>query len=240
MNLLTSPKAWTSFIFILVVLVGACVLEEPDDDYRVYDLNGFEVRVEIRALEINEERTQEAIDLLEENLQEVTTLSLNDAIMEALQSVVIFVDWNTSNRTALYHPSLTWLQDNGYTEEKYRSVEIPNLTMYLENTRLNHPYIILHELAHAYHHQVLGSSDEFITEAFENARANGLYRDVTYDTGTEVIHAPLSYAYTNEREYFAELTETYFGWNNYFPFIRTELETYDSVGYEMIEIAWEQ
>lgn len=150
------------------------------------------------------------------------------------------MDWNTAERTARYHPSLSWLQDNGYTEDKYLSVELPNINMYLEGTTLNHPYIVLHELAHAYHHQVLGPFNESITDAFENARANGLYRNVTYDTGTKVIEAPLAYAYTNEREYFAELTETYFGWNNYFPFIRTELETYDSVGYQMIEVAWEQ
>ena len=41
-------------------------------------------------------------------------------------------------------------------------------------------------------------------------------------------------------EFFAELTEAYFGLNDYFPFKKSDLEQYDSVGYSMIEKVWAQ
>ena len=56
----------------------------------------------------------------------------------------------------------------------------------------------------------------------------------------EILPAPYAYAHTNEREYFAELTEAYFGWNSYFPFTKEELESYDPEGYNLIENSWEQ
>ena len=73
------------------------------------------------------------------------------------------------------------------------------------------PVVILHELAHAFHDQVLG---------FDNAELVGLYRDAkaggSYDKverfrgpgrGTSVERA---YAMTTPQEYFAEGTEAYF------------------------------
>jgi hypothetical protein len=241
MNPLKNSKGFTLILVLLSCLLWSCQSEQAAGDiYEVYQLSGFEVRVEKTALDISPNLTQEAIERLEYDLGVINNLGLNTAILAELQSVVIFLDWNTGNGTAFYHPSLDWLIENGYAEEKYRNVEISNVNKYLARTDLNHPYIVLHELAHAYHHRVLGPFNESITEAYNNALANGLYRDVTFDTGTAIIPAPFAYAHTNEREYFAELTETYFGWNAYFPFVRTELEMYDPVGYDLIESAWEQ
>lgn len=47
------------------------------------------------------------------------------------------------------------------------------------------------------------------------------------------------YALTNEKEYFAELTEAYFGKNDYFPFTRAELVEFDPQGFELIQEAWQ-
>jgi hypothetical protein len=48
-----------------------------------------------------------------------------------------------------------------------------------------------------------------------------------------------SYALTNHHEYFAELTEAYFGTNDFFPFRRSELQAHDPVGFEVLRAAWE-
>lgn len=241
MNLLKTYKILALILMTFMLLLASCESEQAaGDNYEVHQLSGFEVRVEKEALEISPNLTQEAMERLEYDLEVINNLGLSSSISAELQSVVIFLDWNTGNGTAFYHPSLDWLIENGYAEEKYRNVEISNVNKYLARTALNHPYIVLHELAHAYHHRVLGPFNETITEAYNNALANGLYRDVTFDTGTAIIPAPFAYAHTNEREYFAELTETYFGWNAYFPFVRTELKMYDPVGYDLIESAWEQ
>ena len=47
-----------------------------------------------------------------------------------------------------------------------------------------------------------------------------------------------AYALTNEQEYFAEITEAFFWENDYYPFNRDDLYAHDSVGAEMLEVAW--
>ena len=42
----------------------------------------------------------------------------------------------------------------------------------------------------------------------------------------------------NAAEYFAELSEAYFGKNDFFPFTRDQLEKHDPVGFEMLKKAW--
>jgi len=41
-------------------------------------------------------------------------------------------------------------------------------------------------------------------------------------------------------EYFAEMTEAYWGKNDYFPFVRSELLDFDEKAYQMVETAWFQ
>ena len=47
-----------------------------------------------------------------------------------------------------------------------------------------------------------------------------------------------AYAKTNRAEYFAELTEAYFGKNDFYPFTRAELEKHDPVGFKLMKDAW--
>jgi hypothetical protein len=47
-----------------------------------------------------------------------------------------------------------------------------------------------------------------------------------------------AYALTNDREYFAETTEAFFGRNDFFPFDRAELERADPAACEMLRQAW--
>ena len=44
----------------------------------------------------------------------------------------------------------------------------------------------------------------------------------------------------NHREYFAELSEAYFGENDFPPFTRIDLQLFDLQGYEAIEAAWDR
>ena len=47
-----------------------------------------------------------------------------------------------------------------------------------------------------------------------------------------------AYALTNEKEYFAELTEAYYGFNDFYPFNREQLQAFDPAGYLLVEQAW--
>jgi hypothetical protein len=46
------------------------------------------------------------------------------------------------------------------------------------------------------------------------------------------------YALNNDQEYFAEATEAYFGTNDFFPFVRAELEKQDPEMYRLLGEVW--
>ena len=207
--------------------------------YTNYTLSGFNVLVENDAFTNNSVLTNEAIDLLEINLIEISHFNIDPVKLDSLKVVPIFMDWNTTTGAAQYHPSESWLIANSYIPEKARCVEISNITNFINWTNQNQPYMVLHELSHAYHHRVLNFNDPTITNAFNNAVSNNLYTNVSYHIGGgNYINQASAYALTNEKEFFAEITEAYFGLNDYFPFDYNDLNNYDLVGFNAAVFVW--
>jgi len=99
---------------------------------------------------------------------------------------------------------------------------------------------VWHELSHYYHYHVAGWENSIIRSAYEKAKAAGLHRNVEHirADGTKHIVAE-AYALTNEKEYFAELSEAYWGMNDFYPYTRDQLSEYDTTGYKMIETIWQ-
>ncbi len=94
--------------------------------------------------------------------------------------------------------------------------------------------LMLHELAHAYHHQILGFEYPRIKQLFDAAEASGTYDAVTrWDGKTE-----RAYAMSNPKEYFAESSEAYFGRNDFYPFNRKQLRLHDPKMYELVGQLW--
>ena len=207
---------------------------DPTSAYARRTLRGFAVYVNPKALAHREE-TDEALRLLESKLAEITTL-VRPARLKFLLGVKIWVEWDSSTKEmATYHVSADWLKANGYNPEKAGSVEIENVRNFLKWTREEQPMSVLHELAHAYYFQVLGGKSAESQSAYDHAVKTGLYKSVPHVSGGK----KRAYALTNVAEYFAELSEAYFGRNDFYPFTRRELREYDPVGYQMIEKAWE-
>ena len=99
---------------------------------------------------------------------------------------------------------------------------------------LDQPWLVLHELAHAHHHRVLGPDNTAVRGAYQKALGAGAYTAVKHaDGGIRRANALAS-----DRKYFAQLTEAYYGKNDFYPFVREELQDYDFAGYRMIETAW--
>jgi hypothetical protein len=96
------------------------------------------------------------------------------------------------------------------------------------------PWSVLHELAHAYHDQVLGFEHEEIRAAYERFKASGKYKSVLHINGKKVQH----YALTDAKEFFAEMTEAYFGTNDFFPFNRAELKQEEPEIFELLAKIW--
>ncbi|MCA8974314.1 MAG: hypothetical protein KDC98_06305 [Planctomycetes bacterium] len=206
---------------------------QADDTFVTKELCGFEVRLVNgfggHALH------DEVMRLLEDQLYRITRVAPEPALGK-LRKVPIWIGHEDPRHAAkcmFYHPNPRWLADNDYPTRLAGGVEVANARNFLRWT-LDQPWMVLHELAHAYHHQVLGYGNADIRAAFGAAKKEGLYQKVLRIGGTEEKH----YALTNEQEYFAEATEAYFGTNDFYPFVRSELRRYDPRCHAMLEKVW--
>lgn len=99
---------------------------------------------------------------------------------------------------------------------------------------IKHPWVLLHELAHAYHDQHLGFDDPRMKEAYRAAKEAGIYENVLLYTGKRTSH----YGLTDHKEYFAEGTEAYFARNDFYPFVRAELKEHDPRLHDLLKEIW--
>ena len=117
----------------------------------------------------------------------------------------------------------------------FRCVHIPIAAQLIQPRQINvQPWCVLHELANAYHDQVLGFDEPRIQAAYERYKKSGHGDKVLLITGQRVRH----YALTDHKEFFAEMTEAYFGTNDFFPFNRAELMTDEPEIYRLLQEIW--
>ena len=205
-----------------------------------YDLQGFNVLVNSQMLVDHPAVSQDAINYLDTLLLRIGNLGLMPDIMDSLRAVPIFMEWALTGGSAWYHPDVNWLIQNGYNPAKAKAVEIANLNYFVQWSRQNQPWIIMHELSHAYHDRALGyTSYQPIIDAYNAAINAGIYNSVLYNPGNG--NPPFNqsaYAKVNAQEYFAEITEAYLGENDYFPFDSADLKLHDPVGYDVVREVW--
>ena len=150
------------------------------------------------------------------------------------QHILIWIEWAHPKHPCMcYHISPDWLREHGMNPQKAGAVEIANCKNFLKWTH-EQPWMVLHELAHGYHHQVLGHDHKEIRDCYEQAKASKSYESVLHWDGRKVR----AYALRNDQEYFAELTEAYFGTNDFYPFVRAELKQHDPAMFEILEKVW--
>ena len=156
-----------------------------------------------------------------------------------LQTVKIYCDVKDPQGMftgLVYHPSKKWLLENGYNPMYARSVHMTSVKRFIESTSEKPSWLIMHELSHAYHHQVVGHDNADIINAYKKALKNKHYKNATHIRRKDWKEA---YALKSKSEYFAELTEAYFGVNDMFPFVRGELKKSDPEGYNVLKKIWE-
>lgn len=180
---------------------------------------------------------------LRENVERLLAANLNELVeimpaetLAKLRTVAIVVDLDHGKLKSMqYHPSAGWLKANGYEAELEKKVHIPIAASYVDkHHRRVQPWCLLHELAHAYHDQVLSFENAEVLGAYDAAKQAGLYEQVMFIQGNNTKH----YALTNHKEYFAELSEAYVGTNDFYPFVRGELKQYDPRAYAVMEKIW--
>jgi hypothetical protein len=206
---------------------------ERSENFVEQSLEGWTVRVHKSLGDEKRELGDRALEQMRSHLLQVKT-RVPAKVLPRLQEVTIWLNVRP-NEPAVYHPSRGWLAGNGHNPEKAKCIEIPDAKSYLRYSR-DQQSILLHELAHAYHDQVLGFDEPRIRERFEAAKEAGLYDSVLHVSGKVERH----YALSNEKEFFAELTEAFLAANDFFPFVRPELRRHDGETYDLLVEIWEK
>ena len=199
-------------------------------------IEGWVVRVDDRLLAGKEaELGTRAMRFLEAKLVEIK-LVVPTARVAELQKIAIVLDLSCGRLGAMqYHPSAGWLKANGYPVELARCVHLPRAADVVTRRNVNEqPWVILHELAHAYHDQVLGFDEPRVAAAYKRFKEGGRGESALLHDGRRVRH----YGLTDRKEFFAEMTEAYFGVNDFYPFNRAELKEAEPEVYELLGKIW--
>ena len=162
--------------------------------------------------------------------------ALGDEQLERLRGVIIWVEDGDPHDLLggmCYHPNADWLVEHGYDGRRAHGVEISDPADFLSVTRTQ-PWVVMHELAHAFHHQVLGFDEPGLVALFEAASTSGDYEETFRLHGRPDRHNAL----TNPMEYFAEGTEAFLGTNDFYPFVRGELMRHDPQLAEYLAKVW--
>lgn len=159
-----------------------------------------------------------------------------DGPLAKLQKVTIWV--NSASKVTqcmAYHPGAAWLKDHGANPEMAKGVEMGSCKNFASWT-YEQPWMVMHELAHAYHDQFLekGFENSEVLEVFRKAMESKRYESVLHWNGKNTKH----YATTNQMEFFAETTESYFGTNDFYPFVKAELMNFDIEALDLMQKIW--
>jgi hypothetical protein len=205
-------------------------------EHETLDVEGWQVHVDARLTrDADKELGQRALKMLAAQLFDIKLMVPADRV-NRLQEVAIWLDRTHGKLTSMqYHPSAGWLKGNGYSEKLAKCVHIPDAS-HFANAHLRHcqPFVMLHELAHSYHDRVLGFEDAEIMDAWKKFKEGGRYESTLHISGKKIKH----YGLTDQKEFFAEMTEAYFGMNDFFPFNAAELKQEEPELFALLKKIW--
>lgn len=236
MNKIFVPSLLLLLGFLLEVPLFAKDSPELPRSHTIRNIEGWTVRVDDRLLTgEHKDQGERALKLLTARLVAIDIV-MPQASLEKLRRIVIQIDLDHGQLAAMqYHPDKGWLKRNGYDEALAKCVHIPSVDSFLspyENHRM--PWVVLHELAHAYHDQFLGFDNARIQAVWEKFKDNQNYKSVLTSPG----HLREHYALTNPKEFFAEMTESYFGSNDFYPFVTGELKKDEPEVFALMQEMW--
>jgi len=207
---------------------------QPADAYTVKTIEGWKVHVSKKLPAAPDGLGEKVLKLIGAKLFEINRTVPPKALIE-LQKVPIWLELNSKVVFGAYHPSAAWLKNNARNPAMARGIEIGNARRAL-SWSLHQPSFMLHELAHAYHHRHLGFGNKEVIEAYKRAVESKSYDKVLHCSG----RTGKAYAIKNPKEYFAELSEAYFGVNDFYPFVRAEVRKHDPQMYELLRKLWKE
>ena len=233
-------KALALFLSLNAAFLCLSSAVEKKGEKKFYDpviktVEGWTIEYDPKLLsKENKAFGEEATKALANHLQRIKYILSKEKVV-VLQKLPIRIDLQHELGNMQYHPGKRWLINNGYDPRLEKRVHIPRAKSLLDRgTWAKHPYVILHELAHAYHDQILSFDNKEIIQVYQASEKKGLYERVLLFSGRKVKH----YARTNHKEFFAEMTESYLGVNDFYPFVRGELKEHDPLTYALMQKIW--
>jgi hypothetical protein len=191
---------------LALACMNPAIAYEPTSHYTEKEMHGWNVFVNNALLPGGEkaETGAAAIKQLDRDLAKIKSC-LADKPLNKLLKVGIWLEVDTTNgphgRTPVfhYHPFLGWLETMDFHPGKHKCVELSRADALVKSGRSGRSaHILLHELAHAYHDQVLSLDNPDILAAHKRARENGKYP--RRDRGVRANH----------KEFFAGVSTRYF------------------------------
>jgi hypothetical protein len=189
----------------LTAVAADAAVYEPMSHYVVKEIEGWQVYVHRDLLPQGTQREigEPALRQLKYGLAK-TRQMVADKPLERLQKVRIWLEVDsthgTHGRTAAYqyHPDLDWLEKMDFNPGKHKCVEFGTAAGLAKRSDLRAAQVTMHELAHAYHDQVLGFDNPDVLAAHKRAREEG-----KYPANDWVVKA-------DHKEFFAGVTTRYF------------------------------
>ena len=186
--------------------------------YREIEVEGWSVLVQQELYDHAELRPR-VLACLTIKLWEVAR-RLPAPVVKRLQKVKIRMHLNREGCPGgVYHPSPEWLRDHQLPPEWGRGIEFGNARNFLDWS-MQQPAMVLHELAHAWEHQVIDAEQRREIQAVLDATIESKQLEQSlYVTGGR----NRAYALNNLQEFFAEMSEAWWWTNDIFPFVRGEI-----------------
>ena len=154
--------------------------------------------------------------------------------LDKLKNISIWLEFeNNAVPYMAYHDSKDALKAKGLNPDKLNSIEIGssnNFTRWQEFQK----YILLRYMAYAYYDKYLQSQKSRVDSAYGKILNDGKYTSVLRFDGKKVRHPALN----NAKEYFARMTESYYGLSGHYPFIQFELHQYDPDTCDLMTKLW--
>lgn len=212
--------------------------ESPNWTYRTQTIEGWTVHIDERLFGNPRYDLDQFLPLFTAQLQTIVKVVPEQAVA-ALRKVPLWVSpvYPGVQQRAEYHPNGQWLREHGRNPAMAKGVEITNIPIFEREVK-RMPVLVLHELAHAYHDRVLGFDNAEIKTAYQHAVAGKSYDAVERHDGRGHTSVERAYAMTNEREYFAECSEAFFGENDFYPFNREQLAKHDPAMFKLLPKLW--
>ncbi|MDF1755117.1 MAG: hypothetical protein P1U89_20175 [Verrucomicrobiales bacterium] len=204
-----------------------------------FTMRGWTIFLNDKLVGMETDLTLTMLPILDQQLKRVVE-ALPERALAEVRKVPIWINptYPGQRGKAEYHPNVEWLVNNHRDPEMGRAIEISNVRIFaFENRRM--PYLLLHELSHAYHDRVLaeGYRNPELRATFKRAEKSGSYNEVARFDGNRTT-TDRAYAMSNPMEYFAESSEAYFGKNDFFPFNRAELLSHDPEMHDLVKKLW--